>query len=1143
MSLARRVVETLLLLGVFAINATATAALPQVMLVLGKDEPWFHDAYPPTVDVDGDGAFDPTYRDAIEYAGYFHPRRCYRYQDVPPNAAAVFAVVAVAAGAHGHYCDGAADDAWSGNFLNWATMTRMDLLRQALYGGFRAAIANGDTATGTVLERAHLPADGHAFVKYYNGADLARLVPFTALKVDAANGGDNDGIDDPDEGISLCNVSYKASGSSQGAGTSTPVETPNPAPMLRVVRENFQLWDANERYQCTWANEGGSNANANLAATSGVFAAGIDPAVSKELRTPGGSRDHLVRVQACEPAFFDVDDNPERCTAYGGNLKPEGLLQQRGLRGDVRFGLLTTSYLKNLSGGVLRKRVDVLTDEVDPANGRFIVRTGEEPGIIRTLNAMRVFGYRYDDGTYAAGEDCPFQLTELSDGRCRSWGNPVSELYLEALRYFALGTARAPTLSFAANDASAIAGMVSDDWSIDPLPSTGAATAWNVVMLNAAPSSFDDDQTNLMSAAIGDVNESTNAVGAGEGLHGATIQIGRVGNTGDEFCTPKLLDELAAARGPCPAQPTQRGSYHVAGLAYRAWREDLRPADAGRQVLRTFAVELAYRPATITVPVGNATVQITPAYRLRRGGNQLNEGANQPQQDGGGALLRLAPVIPHREVASATDTRPQSGTGHYHAKYLLVWDDTEQGADFDQDMWGTLEYALDTNVNPPTLRVTSHAVRESTATAQLFGFVVQGTTQDGFHAYSGIDGAHYFANAGVDASGVPGCNGCRAANESTGQRGPRSHVFTIGAGAATALQPPLFYASKWGGFDDQDGDGQPLLLAEWDARDQLGEPASDGIPDTYFPLRAASGLRAALDTIAERIVADACTDCTGDHDGDGLDDGVDPDDDNDGMPDEWETGFGLNPLDAGDAALDFDGDGGSNLAEFEAGTDPVVPFDPPADASAFDFEDATLLGLTPADGSLNGMPVPAAALLNDAYADRGLRGSGVGVVVGGAGYAASGMFMLAGVSNGAIDYAAPFTLQFVSPADGTSPAVTSYFAIRTDRSGGSGNSVRISAYDVHGTLLATQTRVEAAGTTAVELNGIGPIHSVMVQPLVADPANGGIGFDDVVMGSLSVVPAVPAQLVPALSAVQLALLALGMLGMGARRLGRRSRPR
>ena len=58
-----------------------------------------------------------------------------------------------------------------------------------------------------------------------------------------------------------------------------------------------------------------------------------------------------------------------------------------------------------------------------------------------------------------------------------------------------------------------------------------------------------------------------------------------------------------------------------------------------------------------------------------------------------------------------------------------------------------------------------------------------------------------------------------------------------------------------------------------------------------------------------------------DTDGDGTGNNADLDDDGDGMPDSWETLYGLNPL-VNDAAGDLDGDGVTNINEYKGGTDP-----------------------------------------------------------------------------------------------------------------------------------------------------------------------------------------------------------------------------
>lgn len=52
-----------------------------------------------------------------------------------------------------------------------------------------------------------------------------------------------------------------------------------------------------------------------------------------------------------------------------------------------------------------------------------------------------------------------------------------------------------------------------------------------------------------------------------------------------------------------------------------------------------------------------------------------------------------------------------------------------------------------------------------------------------------------------------------------------------------------------------------------------------------------------------------------------------PDRDNDGMPDAWERGYGLDPDDGADGSEDRDGDGYTNVEEYLNGTDPTVSLD------------------------------------------------------------------------------------------------------------------------------------------------------------------------------------------------------------------------
>ena len=59
------------------------------------------------------------------------------------------------------------------------------------------------------------------------------------------------------------------------------------------------------------------------------------------------------------------------------------------------FGLMTGSYAKNASGGVLRKRISSITDEIDTNTGIFKAGTTAVGSIIQTIDKLRVYGYTF----------------------------------------------------------------------------------------------------------------------------------------------------------------------------------------------------------------------------------------------------------------------------------------------------------------------------------------------------------------------------------------------------------------------------------------------------------------------------------------------------------------------------------------------------------------------------------------------------------------------------------------------------------------------------------------------------------------------------------------------------------------------------
>ncbi|TVO78382.1 pilus assembly protein [Sedimenticola selenatireducens] len=128
----------------------STSADPNILINLSVETPMGGAAYNDQNDVadggsctgrvnDG-GTVGICYDKTQEYVGYFNPNRCYNY-----SSGSGYFVPDVATNSD-HECSGQ----YSGNFMNWATMTAMDAFLYTMTGGNRVT----DTLALTVVERA-----------------------------------------------------------------------------------------------------------------------------------------------------------------------------------------------------------------------------------------------------------------------------------------------------------------------------------------------------------------------------------------------------------------------------------------------------------------------------------------------------------------------------------------------------------------------------------------------------------------------------------------------------------------------------------------------------------------------------------------------------------------------------------------------------------------------------------------------------------------------------------------------------------------------------------------------------------------------------------------------------------------------------
>ncbi len=761
---------------------------PLVMLVMSVDHELFKKAYSDYTDLDADGQLDTSYVDSFDYLGYYDSNWCYQY------ASGRYQPIAEATGDNRHFCT-TSQAPWSGNFLNWATMTRMDVLRKVLFGGKRS----DDTNSLTVLERAYIPRDVHAFVKVYRGNVTG--IPSNYFTPHS------------DDEISICNVAASENGT----------------PQMRVARGAWPRWASTEVKQCQWDAENG-------------------PSTSNSLTT------NSVYIEAC--ANGKDAANLDRCKLYpNGYSKPSGLLQKYGESGEIRFGLISGSYDKNISGGLLRRNISKMAgnsqsgdDEIELSTGRFT----DVKGIIHNINHFRLAKYSFAQNRYTDCNTYGISVSSFKSSRgtyssrhCSMWGNPLAELYLEALRYFA-GKTSATNSFNTNNDGTFVSDLSTESW-VSPMSADNACANCSIIMLSTGLNSFDVDELGSSADLPGmigtaSVNQKTDEVGNHEygGRFAGEYLVGGTGTT--RQCTAKYLSGLSQAVGLCPEIPQLEGGYHVSGLAFYGNTTDLRSDLDGTQKVKTYAIELAETIPGFTLNVDGKPFTFQPVCQT-----SSNFGSGSGNFAGSGSDCSLTDVVVE-ELILDEDGQAVQGS------LLFTWEDSLWGNDYDYDASSRIKFCVAAQCNQSS---------DSTLYTSAF-------SQDKVRVAVQADGVFAGLNMrfSYTVTGSIGGDGLQNAYAYKGTNVFQVRDFTASGVAAGVLPRPLFLAAKYGGFIDLDGDGSPNFAAdgqvnanvhrEWDNRNNTsGALGSDGLPDNYFfarnPALLATQLGQVLEDIASRV--------------------------------------------------------------------------------------------------------------------------------------------------------------------------------------------------------------------------------------------------------------------------------------------------
>ncbi|QNK00490.1 hypothetical protein [Dyella telluris] len=744
------------------INALSAPDVPPIiMLVMSRDEQLFNKAYSDYTDLNNDGTLDTTYLDSFTYNGYFDPNICYTYTKtgLPGGGAGYQAAASVSVGVH--EC-ASGNSYWSGNFLNWVAMSRLDIIRWTLYGGTRQT----DTATATVLERAEIPVDLHSWAKVYSGSDIKNLTPFTTTTTFCNTSGGNTATATGIATAGKASSTSPSAGKGQNDVSDTGIwTTANPStsasgvmstPFIRTATGAWNDWASTAKVQCM--NPTGISDGSN-----------VDSA-----RPPTTTiKDYVARVQVCQsPTSTSTPPVESFCVAQpnGTSTKPEGLLQKysKGDNYEKHFGLVTASSVQARGAGQVRRNVGMLegngsgtdtchvdstgagdNDEFDSQTGQFCYKEkGAVPyeGIVYTVDRFQISGWTYetsgsdagyyDYGVVGSTTGCTADSTPWgargskllgAPKMCPDFGNPLAAMYATTLQYLQ-GSPVAPDTS------DVLPHPVWTDPYGTPANSSTQRNAQcagcSIVLISSGLNTFDGPgvQT-LPSVASLSPTTQTGNIFSTEQLSGnyllsekytsssvtPTLTVGNQTTSDMAACLSATISNLNSLVGICNGAPGQQGGYLLAGMSLGAWNAaGSAPIRSDSHVpstfqIKTYGVALSDNLPSFTINVGSGSITLSPSCRSTPNNPAAATNPGQPTSCYIGSV-QIGAQSTYNLSATKTGLNTYGmmpSTGYTNVgSYYFVWEDSQYGSDHDQDVNNIISYCVGGSCKQPSTVIT-----------------------------------------------------------------------------------------------------------------------------------------------------------------------------------------------------------------------------------------------------------------------------------------------------------------------------------------------------------------------------------------------------------------------------------------------------